>query len=68
MQKRLKQNWWPALIVLSILVIAALGRDAWSLARHTYDFDRHIPFLLPVSLGAFGLIVWCIKRFDETGC
>ncbi|MBI4426587.1 MAG: hypothetical protein HY567_03330 [Candidatus Kerfeldbacteria bacterium] len=67
MEKREKQNWWPSLIVLGILTVLALGRDVWSLARHTYDFDRHIPFLLPLGLGAFGVMVWRIKRFDETG-
>jgi hypothetical protein len=62
-----KQNWLPALIVLGGLTVLTFTSDIWMLLHHTFNFNRHIPFLLTVAWGAFFAMVWRIKRKDETG-
>jgi len=62
--KAKKQNWWPALIMMIILAVAALVRDIWMLWHHQ-SFGGGIPLLLPLALGAFIAMIWTIKKHDE---
>ncbi|MEK9152088.1 MAG: hypothetical protein AAB692_01860 [Patescibacteria group bacterium] len=53
------------IIMLALLASAFLCNDIWKLATETMDFNRHLPFFIPVVLGAFIAMLVVIKRHSE---